>query len=209
MISQEHLQEIHDFWLGPTHLEEKIHLWFGKDPATDSLINKNFSSLLLEVEIYKGNFEKISRHIHDFSYKELLGLVLLLDQVPRHCFRNLAHSFFFDSLALELSHNLLKAKKFENINIFEKIFLYLPFQHSEKLSDQALSVKLFAELERDGAGQSAPSDIKKFLAVAKHMAERHEFAIRSFGRFPHRNSILGRVSTPQELKFLEDPRNFF
>ena len=90
------------------------------------------------------------------------------------------------------------------LNIIERFFFYLPLQHSEVLEYQMLSVEKIKELCR-----VCPRAWNKFFGFAEDFAIRHEIAIRRFGRFPHRNQILGRVSHKEELEFLNDPKNNF
>ncbi|WP_029007559.1 DUF924 family protein [Azospirillum halopraeferens] len=124
-----------------------------------------------------------------------LALCILLDQVPRNVFRGSPRSFATDAAARAVTRHAL-AEGFDlECTADERMFLYLPLEHSEDMEDQRLAVALFRE--RVG------------LAEAVDYAERHLAIIERFGRFPHRNAVLGRPSTPEEEAFLKEPGSSF
>ena len=117
-----------------------------------------------------------------------LALLLLLDQIPRNVFRGSAHAFATDGLAREIARNALDAGFDMRIDVPMRIFFYMPFEHSEDMADQDRAVALFTAMGNAG-----------YLDYAR----RHRDVIARFGRFPHRNAALGRISTPQEQAWLE------
>ena len=117
-----------------------------------------------------------------------LALLLLLDQIPRNVFRGSAHAFATDGLAREIARNALDAGFDMRIDVPMRIFFYMPFEHSEDMADQDRAVALFTAMGDAG-----------YLDYAR----RHRDVIARFGRFPHRNAALGRISTPQEQAWLE------
>jgi uncharacterized protein (DUF924 family) len=126
--------------------------------------------------------------------KGLLALVILFDQVPRNIHRGTPRAFATDPQALALARLAVDQGQDQGLPVDERLFLYLPFEHAEQLADQERSVALFRSL-----GHADYLDY----------AIRHKAVIERFGRFPHRNAILGRPSTAAELAFLEEPGSSF
>ncbi|MGF1629909.1 MAG: DUF924 family protein [Kiloniellaceae bacterium] len=124
-----------------------------------------------------------------------LALCLLFDQVPRNVFRGTPRAFASDAAAREVTRHTLKQGFDKALDDVERVFLYMPLEHSEDLKDQQDCVALMAVLANAG----------EFLSYA----ERHRDVIARFGRFPHRNAILGRESTEEELEFLTQPNSSF
>lgn len=183
-----------DFWFGFPHDSEygKPHLvWFSKDFQFDQRIRELF------LETYErailGEFE---------SWKETsrgcLALCLVLDQFPRNLFRSTPKAFASDSLALTVAQWAIDSQFDRPLLPVQRWFLYLPFEHDESLASQNLSVQLFETLKDDPNSQ-----------LALKSAYRHREIIAQFGRFPHRNSILGRISTSEEIEFLKQPDSSF
>ncbi|MCB1651036.1 MAG: DUF924 domain-containing protein [Alphaproteobacteria bacterium] len=124
-----------------------------------------------------------------------LALIIVLDQFPRHMFRGEARAFATDEKALLIAKQAVHKGFDQVLEPVKRGFLYLPFQHSEVLSDQGRSVELFGAMaEENPAGDM--------------YARRHYVPIEKFGRFPHRNQILGRQSTPEEIQFLKENSGF-
>lgn len=119
-----------------------------------------------------------------------LALVLIFDQFPRNMFRGLPQSFATDDRALEVSRKVLDLGYDHLVNETKRRFFYLPFEHSEQIEDQNLSVSLFDKMKDNDP-------------LSYEYAVRHRDIIQKFGRFPHRNAVLGRSSTVEELAFLE------
>ncbi len=185
------VSEILEFWFGSgsdADLEHRQPLWFSKDPAFDQLIRERFLA----------DYEKAAAGALDDWKKEprgCLALILLLDQFSRNMFRGTPRAFATDPQALALAKEAV-ANAFDRVlRAIERAFVYLPFEHSENLADQRESVRLFSE-----AAEAHP-ELWGFVPYAV----QHLEIIERFGRFPHRNAILGRRSTPEELEFLSAP----
>ena len=172
-------QQLLDFWFG-----QDRKAWFEKNPAFDEQIRARF--LALYEQAAAGGLADWQH-----SPKSCLALVILLDQFPRNMFRGTARAFAGDALALAAARNIVERGWDKGMTEDERSFAYLPFEHSESLSDQEDSLRLFA-------GQA------NF-----EWARRHWEIIRRFGRFPHRNAIFGRESTPEEIDFLKQPGSGF
>jgi len=123
-----------------------------------------------------------------------LALILLLDQFPRNMFRETPEAFATDRLALRYAKHLMDTGLHYSLGETERAFVLLPFEHSEDPKDQVLSVKYFGLMED-----------QSYL----EWAEKHKAIIDRFGRFPHRNEVLGRESTPEEIEFLKEPGSSF
>jgi uncharacterized protein (DUF924 family) len=123
-----------------------------------------------------------------------LALVIVLDQFPRNMFRGSHQAYAGDAHARRIARAALAAGLDAQLTPVERIFLYLPFEHSEDLSDQDLGVRLFAALARETG-----------MAKGLEAAERHRAVVRRFGRFPHRNAALGRATTAEEAAWLAEP----
>ena len=153
--------------------------WFSKDPAFDRDFRERFLALHLAA----------SRREHDdwaATSQGALALLILLDQFPRNAFRGSAHMYATDGLALRFARAAQAAGHMDRVDRGLRLFFCLPFAHSESLDDQMVSVTLNARL---GPTWQAH-------------AEGHRDIVRRFGRFPHRNAMLGRESTPEEIEFL-------
>lgn len=168
-----------DFWF-----KQERKAWFGKDPAFDDLIRARF--LHCYETAIAGGLEGWKS-----GPQGSLALVVLLDQFARNMFRGTARAFAADPIALDTARLIVERGWDKAMTPDERTFAYLPFEHSEDMADQELSLKLF-------------SDNPNF-----DWARRHRDIIRRFGRFPHRNAILGRASTPEETEFLEQPGSGF
>lgn len=117
-----------------------------------------------------------------------LALLILLDQIPRNIFRGSAHAFATDGLALQHARTMVDAGFDRDFDADLRGFVYLPFEHSESMEDQRLSVQLFADVDN---------------AQYREYAQAHLDVIARFGRFPHRNHALGRLNTPEEQAWLD------
>jgi len=183
-----------DFWFGPVGSEEygtERKQWFRKDAAFDALL--------------RGRFEAVIANALAGAYADwaatprgALARILLLDQFTRNAFRDLPGAFAGDALALEVAGNAVDLHLDADLIAVERYFVYLPFAHAEAPALQQRSVQLFTRL-RDETGLEEP------LVWAR----RHASVIALFGRFPHRNVILGRPSTAEEIAFLSAPGSRF
>jgi uncharacterized protein (DUF924 family) len=155
--------------------------WFKKDPAFDQKIREHFLVTHQAAELDKlRDWEE--------SAEGALALVLLLDQFPRNMFRGTVRAFANDPQARAVAARAIKRGFDKKVPNELRTFFYLPFEHSEDLADQEKCLKLFRAMKD-----------KDMI----HWAKIHHDIIKQFGRFPHRNEILGRNSTPEEMAFLE------
>ncbi|MGV0952220.1 MAG: DUF924 family protein [Azonexus sp.] len=166
--------------------------WFRKDVAFDDQIRSRF---LNSVEAALAG--RLAAWADD--RQGALTLLILLDQFPRNLFRGEAKAFAGDLQARQLAETALDQGWGKGLSAVEKLFVYLPFEHSEALADQERSVALFTALAAEHAG------CEGFLDYA----HRHHEVIARFGRFPHRNAALGRPSTPEETSYLAQPGSGF
>ena len=182
-----------DFWFGePGSVEygRSRSEWFRKNPAFDAEIRSRFGAAV-ETAL-AGGFADWT------APRTQLARVLLLDQFTRNGFRDSPRAFAGDALALAIVADAIARGEDRSLIPVERSFLYLPYAHAEDSAAQERSVALFTRL-RDETG----------LADPLLWAERHAAVIRLFGRFPHRNAILGRESTPEEIAFLSAPGSRF
>ena len=198
---EERLEQVHRYWFGDCEndggvIKQKGKLWFGKDEVVDQAIREQFSDL---VELASGQRIKTD----GLKPQLRLAVILLLDQFTRNIYRNDPRSFASDPLARMLAQELID-RSAEDLRPVERVFLYLPLEHSEELDDQKKSVALFRHLY-----QSVAEEVKEAFGGFFDYAVRHHDIIARFGRFPHRNKILGRTSTAEELKFLSQPGSSF
>ena len=168
--------ELLTFWFN----EESEKLWFNSTKEFDVLLKQKYESLYEEAA--KGKLDRWRD-----SPEGSLALIILLDQIPLNIYRNQAKSFETEAQAREIAGQAIANKQDENLPDKQKMFLYLPFMHSESLNDQETSVALF---ENAGLNENAK--------YARH----HKKIVSRFGRFPHRNDALGRESTKEELEYL-------
>ena len=171
-------------------------MW-SKNPESDDEIRRRFESWVIKAG--SGELDNWASNPQD-----RLALILLTDQFPRSIYRDLAKAFAFDSKALSLAHTGIDAGFDAALRPLEKVFFYLPLEHSESPADQKQSVSLFQKLVDD-----ASPDQKPTFAEYLDFAARHRDIISRFGRFPHRNKALGRISTSEELSFLQQPGSEF
>jgi uncharacterized protein (DUF924 family) len=178
------------FWFGRGADYGKSHKrWFEKDAAFDAEITRHFLGLY---ERLVGNREWLH------AAKDCLARIIVLDQFPRQMFRGNARAFAADALALEAARLAVERGYDRELLPVERLFVYLPFEHSESLADQLRACELTEPL----AAFPETDDVYRY-AIA------HRDIVRRFGRFPHRNAILGRVSTPEEIEFLKQPGSSF
>jgi uncharacterized protein (DUF924 family) len=171
--------EVLEFWFGRDRKD-----WFAKNDAFDAEIRARFLATYEAAAAGRlASWKSAAR--------DCLALVIVLDQFPRNMFRGSARAFAADALARDAARLIVERGWDGDFNEDEKAFAYLPFEHSEDLADQELSMKLF---------QGNPN---------AEWARKHWEIIRRFGRFPHRNAALGRQSTPAEIEFLKQPGSGF
>jgi uncharacterized protein (DUF924 family) len=183
-------QDLLDTWFadGPDAFRPA---WFRRDDAFDALLRERFGHLVRPAR--EGRLDDWAQ-----DPKGALALVLLLDQLPRNLFRGTADAFASDAKARSVARCAIFERRFHrDLTPVECVFLFLPFEHSEGLADQELSVALFEGLRGDPR-LGGPDGAVDF-------AWRHLEVIRRFGRFPHRNTAVARVNTPDEDAYLAEP----
>jgi uncharacterized protein (DUF924 family) len=195
-------QRVLDFWFGELDgdgLADDAHrsMWFRKDEKLDQRLRDEFSSV--HRALASGGMADWLE-----SPRGRLAAVIVLDQLSRNMFRDRAEMFAYDQKALELCKKALARGDAETLAVSERSFLYMPLMHSESLEDQELCVKMFSELRDQLEGRA-----QKQIAQNVDYAIRHRDIIARFGRFPHRNAILGRESTAEETAFLKQPNSSF
>jgi len=188
------LRDIHLYWFGPLtgptgRNAEKAEIWFKQSDETDAHIRETYGGHIAPAVAVDWNLDALSR-------EEQVGLIILLDQFPRNIHRETAEAFAHDAKAREIAGRLI-ADGLKRFYLVEQPFLCLPFEHSEDVADQDRSIMLFARMAVD-----APEDWKERRRNGLDIATRHRDVIRKFGRYPHRNEMLGRASTEEETAFL-------
>jgi len=174
------------FWFSDTDLSrdmERRDVWFRSTAEFDAELISRF----------RDAHERAGGGAYDHFVDDpasCLALVLMLDQFPRNIFRGSPRAFGTDAKAREVTRIALDRGYDRGMASWRRIFLYLPFEHSENLADQDRACALYENLGQERSLQSALD---------------HREAIRTFGRFPHRNDVLGRVSSPEEEAYLQDP----
>jgi uncharacterized protein (DUF924 family) len=198
----ETLKSIQEFWFG-TDADDAVtaasqaKLWWSKDEALDALIRHRFATL--SESALGGNLDDWA-----LSSEGCLSLILLCDQFPRNMYRDTPAAFTSDAKALAISKAGLVIGLDKKLRAIQRVFFYLPFEHSESLVDQDYAVTLFEQLANE-----ASADHQTIFDNFLNFALRHRDVIRRFQRFPHRNKILGRASTADELEFLSQPGSSF
>ena len=190
------------FWFGApgsaaTVAERQSKLWFGKSPENDQAVIDRFAATLTAATA--GHLD----HWID-TPRGRLALVIVLDQFPHHIYRDQPQAFATDPQSLALSLAALESGENRQLAPIERVFLYLPLEHAESLAMQEQSVLLYAQLAHEAAADEHAL-FDNFLDYAR----KHLDVVARFGRFPHRNAILGRPSTPDEVEFLKQPGSRF
>lgn len=175
--------EILKFWFDEIDPSQ----WWAKDDNFDRLLAGKFSAVharATRCELFEWRVNAKGR----------LAEIIILDQFSRNMYRDLPSAFVNDSLALALSQEAISAGVENQLTAKERNFLYMPFMHSESLKIHEAAIELF---KKNGIKNNLDFEVK------------HKFIIERFGRYPHRNSILGRVSTVEEIEFLKTPGSGF
>jgi uncharacterized protein (DUF924 family) len=183
------------FWFGEPRSPEygrPLEKWFRKDEAFDRQIAARFGALIEGA--LAGALESWAR-----EPASALAQIIVLDQFTRNVFRDSPRAFSGDARALAAARALVASGGDATLLPVQRSLAYLPFEHAEDLQAQNEGVALFTEL--------AASDPQ--MNDALDWARRHQVVIARFGRFPHRNAVLGRTSTPEELAFLQQPGSRF
>lgn len=200
MISQP--EHILDFWFGPAGSAAEVvgrqrKLWFGKSAKNDEAVSEKFSDTLSAATA--GLLDDWADTPHG-----RLALLIVFDQFPHHIHRDQALAFATDPQALGLSLDAIREGEDQQLTPIERVFLYLPLEHAESNDMQDWSVSLYETLARE-ASEDERAIFNDFLKYARS----HRDVVARFGRFPHRNAILGRASTDAEIEFLKLPGSRF
>ena len=183
-----------DFWFGARGSPERGRArkaWFRTDPAFDDEIRRRFGGAV-ETALTGGYAEWSA------SAQGAVALVLLLDQFTRNLFRGTPRAFEGDASALAASEDAVSRGLDRELGFYERWFLYMPFEHAESVPAQQRSLALFGALSKD------MQDDDSLVWARKHAG-----VVFRFGRYPHRNAVLGRPSTPEEEAFLREPGSRF
>ena len=190
------------FWFGAPGSATEIagrqrKLWFGKSPANDQAVIERFAATLTAATA--GRLDHWAR-----TPRGRLALVIVLDQFPHHIHRDRPQAFATDPQSLALSLAALESGEDRELAPIERVFLYLPLEHAESLDLQERSVSRYEQLAHEAA-----ADERALFDGFLDYARKHRDVVARFGRFPHRNEILERPSTPDELEFLKQPGSRF
>lgn len=187
-------REVLDFWFGPAGSSEfgqARAVWFRKSDAFDAAIRTRF--LDLQRQAADGHMQAWQA-----APESMLALILALDQFSRNLFRGSSRAFASDAQA-QAAAQVAVARGYDQALLpVQRWFVYLPFEHAEDLALQQRSLQLFEGLRGDAASAGTMDYVR-----------RHHEIIARFGRFPHRNAVLGRISTPEEIEFMKQPRSGF
>jgi uncharacterized protein (DUF924 family) len=198
----ERIGDILGFWFGELDQlgrasAEQRKLWWTKSDVFDETIRSRFRDD--HAAIVAGQREPWRK-----SPRGALAYIIVLDQFSRNMFRGTPKIFEADGIARKACKEGIARGFDAGLAFDERVFFYLPLEHSEDLTDQNLCVDLFATM-RASAPNALQGDARYYL----DFAERHRTIIERFGRFPHRNEILARASTPEEIEFLKEPGSSF
>jgi uncharacterized protein (DUF924 family) len=208
---------VREFWFGksltgplPGHselasqavaLNRRASLWFETNPQLlgqqDEMIRSQFQELVERAG--RGELAGWAD-----SPRRRLSLIILLDQFPRQIYRGTPKAFTYDPEALNLTLSGMQLAADGALNLIERLFFYMPLQHTESTEVQDESVSVYKRLAAE-----SPAELKSTFEGALEYAEHHRALIRQFGRFPHRNRMLGRDSTPEELAYLKKSNETF
>jgi uncharacterized protein (DUF924 family) len=189
------IDAILSFWfreqeLSAPQIDRRMDAWFGEDEVFDHEIQKEFAD-----DIDSASEGRLDHWAHEARGR--LALILLLDQFRRNIYRNTADAFAMDKAALKLCVEGAMEKKDQGLAPIQRAFFYMPLQHAESAKVQAKSVELFTKL-----AESVSPTFRQTFETITQFAELHRDIIEQFGRFPHRNKLLGRENTPEENEYL-------
>lgn len=192
-----HPDDVLDYWFAdalasPATAEQRNAFWFGVNPDTDKYIWEHFGDVLTDA----------AAGLYDYwteTARGRLALIVVLDQFPRNIYRGTAEVFRFDALAMSLARDGVGLGQLAGLAVPEQAFFLMPFQHSEDIEDQRAGV----DLTRGVVADAAP-DWRPLAQGYLDFALLHHDIVQSFGRFPHRNQVLGRQSTEAEALYLAE-----
>ncbi|MGE0617130.1 MAG: DUF924 family protein [Bacteriovoracia bacterium] len=193
-------QRVHEFWFGEDLVASPLKnrdLWWRRPAGIDEKVRDEFLPTLEAAAAGKlADWES--------TPEGFVSLILVLDQFPRHIFRGKPRAFAFDAQARALCLKGLAQGMDRKMHWSERQFFLLPLEHAEDLIIQERALVEFDRLVQD-----TPAEFREYMLDNQRFAVKHHDIIKRFGHFPHRNSILGRVSTAEEIEFLKDPSNSF
>ncbi|MET0344014.1 MAG: DUF924 family protein [Polyangiales bacterium] len=189
-------------WIGPLDADglaspERQERWWRKDPAFDAVLRQTF----------EPTWERAMAGAHDdwlATPQGTLGYVVVLDQLSRNIYRDTPQAFAGDARALDAARAAIARGDDRTLRGHERLFLYMPFMHSEELAVQDRCVALLSAFRDESHGK-----LRDQLEQNVKFAQLHRDIIAKWGRFPHRNEQLGRTSSPAELEFLKQPNSSF
>lgn len=191
-----------DFWFedtleNPAGVSQRMKVWFGGGPGVDAAIEERFASTVDALANGLAD-EWAARGARDW-----LAAIVALDQFSRSIHRKSPQAFANDPVALRLAKDALARGEDQQLPPIARMFIYLPLEHSETIDDQRQSVRLFEQLAQD-----ADATTRSIFESTLDYARRHAEVIAKFGRFPHRNDVLGRTSTPEEVAWVKEHGGF-
>lgn len=191
------LDEIYAYWFGnadsPTEVDgNRMGFWMMQSDATDAEIRERFGDVIEQAAAVDWDLAKLDR-------RQAVALVVLFDQFPRNLYRTGPQAYAYDHLARDIVRKLT-ANGWDKFTAMERFLFGIVYTHHEDTASQDLAV-LVAARDLDGAGSEGT---RQSLGIALDQATRHRDLIRRFGRFPHRNEPLGRLSRPEEAAFLAE-----
>ncbi len=192
-----HPDDVLDFWFAdslesPAATEARTSFWFGSDPATDSLIWELYADVVADAG---------GGHYDDWldTARGRLALIIVLDQFPRNIFRGTAEVYRYDPTVIRLAQAGVALGQLAGLSVPEQAFFLMPYQYAEDIGVQQAGVALMRAMV-----SQAPPAWRKTAAGFADFAVRHRDIVEHYGRFPHRNKVLGRSSTAAETRFLAD-----
>ena len=197
------IDRVLDFWFGGSGADgtvdpAKRKMWFGDGRKHDAEIREKFGALHASASRGELNLEWLVAPLGR------IALIVVLDQLSRHIHRGTPLAFAQDPAAQQLALEGVKENVDRKLIPAQRAFFYIPFEHAEDVELQRLGVRCF-----DGLARTAPDAQRKEYEGYLDYARRHRDIVERFGRFPHRNDILGRQSTPEEIEFLKQPGSAF
>ena len=196
------IQQILDFWfsdreLDSPQLDSRMDRWFGANDKLDEQIRREFGALIEQAAT--GQLDDWSN-----TARGRLALIILLDQFSRNAYRGTAQAFTHDRKALKLAIEGTMAGNHKQLNAVERMFFFMPLQHAESLKIQEKSVSVFKALAK-----TVPGTLHETFLMAAEFAELHRDIVAEFGRFPHRNAVLGRPNSSAETAYLSGENSSF
>ena len=199
------IDDVLAFWFGAagdstTVAARQSALWWSKNSSLDADVKTRFGATIAAAS---------SNQLDDWADtpEGMLALILLFDQLPRNSYRDTPQAFVFDALAQQCCHLGLALGFDQQLSLLQRVFFYLPLEHAEDPDDQDLAVHLLDTLASNVAKQEPAA--KAIFDNFANYGRRHQHLIQRFGRFPHRNLILARPSTAEEVAFLREPGSSF